>query len=580
MTLEHYWLIIVKQWRLILACFILVGAGAYIGSHLLTPIYQATALVRVNIHSTTESTNYNNLLASDQLVQTEAALATSNPILHKVATHYHGLTYTQLARATTATIELNTQLFKIDVQDVYPDRAANLANDIANTLIDQQSQDFIQQNTLPLQNVQKDVDKTNQNINTIATRTINLEIEIANLARQPDTQMQIKAIQAQVVGLQNQSNRLQQHYDQIQPILTQLEITNAQSQDFLSLAQPALASPSPVRPQILLNTILGLLTGLALGLLLAIIFERLNTHVSNPDDIAQLLSLPILTTVWYVGQAKNMRTRQVHAKMNSINAAAYRILRINIGFLAIGRTVRSLVVTSPMPNDGKSTVASNLAIFMAKAKKKTLLIDADMYHPILCEKFALEQDVKGLSDAIMAYSQAASTASEEISLDPYIHATSVENLYVMPAGVLPPNPSELLDSIAMDNFLAALTDSDIEMIIIDAPPLLGLADASIIASKVDGTIVVADTTRVKKEHLQQVKMQLLQTGTYVLGCVINKQRLKPKSMPYSYYYTRDDEAEGSIPQISEKQDNSSLPDILSRSETKLKHMVMQAGRRK
>jgi capsular polysaccharide biosynthesis protein len=321
MTLERYWLITLRQWKLIMASFILVGLGAYLGSHLLTPIYQATALVRVNIHSTTESTNYNNLLASDQLVQTEAALAISSPVLRAVATHYHNLTYAQLARSVTATAELNTQLFKIDVQDVSPVRAAQLANDIANTLIEQQYQEFVQQNALPQQNLQQDIDKTNRRINDIAAQITDVEVQIANLAGKQDTQMQIKALQVQIVGLQDQSNRLQEHGDQMQPILTQMEITNAQSHDFLHLAQPAQTAQSPVRPKLLLNTVLGLMTGLALGLSLAILIEQSSTHVRAPDEIAQLLNLPILATVWYAEHAKNTQARQVNARMNSINAA-------------------------------------------------------------------------------------------------------------------------------------------------------------------------------------------------------------------------------------------------------------------
>jgi capsular exopolysaccharide synthesis family protein len=461
---------------------------------------------------------------------------------------------------------------------VSPVRAAQLANDIANTLIEQQYQEFVQQNALPQQNLQQDIDKTNRRINDIAAQITDVEVQIANLAGKQDTQMQIKALQVQIVGLQDQSNRLQEHGDQMQPILTQMEITNAQSHDFLHLAQPAQTAQSPVRPKLLLNTVLGLMTGLALGLSLAILIEQSSTHVRAPDEIAQLLNLPILATVWYAEHAKNTQARQVNARMNSINAASYRILRINIGFLTIDRTVRSLVVTSPMAYDGKSTIASNLALFMAKAGKKTLLIDADLYHPVLHEKFYLEKDAKGLSDAILAYSQRPSKASASVSLDPYIHAVSAEKLYVMPAGLLPPNPSELLDSTAMDTILAIAMNSDIEMIILDAPPLLGLADASIIASKVDGTIVVADATRVKRKNLQQVKAQLAQTGAYVLGCVINKQHLKSQDIPYNYYHTVDEELADAIPQLRKNQDVSSLRHILSG--IGMRHMVLQQGKRK
>src|SRR5947209_19653181 len=124
MTFERYCSILLKRWKLVVLCVVIVGLGTYIGSRLTTPIYQASALIRVAISSTNSSADYNSLLASDQLVQTEAQIATSEPILHEVASHYPGLAADQLASTTTSTTKLNTQLFEIDVQEPSPTRAA------------------------------------------------------------------------------------------------------------------------------------------------------------------------------------------------------------------------------------------------------------------------------------------------------------------------------------------------------------------------------------------------------------------------------------------------------------------------
>src|SRR5947209_132352 len=110
MTFEQYWAILLKRWKLIIVCFIVVGIGTYIESKLTTPLYQSTALVQVAISSS--STDINNLLASDQLVQTEAILATSEPVLHEVASHYKGVTVDQLMKEVTATARVNTQIFE------------------------------------------------------------------------------------------------------------------------------------------------------------------------------------------------------------------------------------------------------------------------------------------------------------------------------------------------------------------------------------------------------------------------------------------------------------------------------------
>ncbi|MEO6888230.1 MAG: Wzz/FepE/Etk N-terminal domain-containing protein [Ktedonobacteraceae bacterium] len=516
MTFEQYWSALLKHWRLIVICFLVVGAGAYVGSKLMTHVYQSSALVQVMIRSSNNSADYNSLLASDQLVQTEATLATSDPVLREVASHYRGLTVEQLAKEATATPRLNTQLFEIDVQDASPTRAAALANDIAVTLSKQQFQLF-QQNA-------------------------------------------------------------------------------AQSEDFLLLAQPAQPVLTPVRPNVLLNTGAGLLTGLFLGMLLAMLFELLDTRVRTPEALSQLLGWPVLATIWLANPAKNEKEVVIHPKGRDINGETYRILRTNIGFSAIDTPLRSIVVTSALPLEGKTTIAANLAIVMAKAGKTTLLIDANLRHPGLQQIFGLSADKMGLSNAILACSTpatahvspqhpsltpatpeapASTPAVSSPSLDPFIHTVDIPNLCIMPSGPPPPNPSELLDSKAMQRLLTALSDYEAEVVIFDTPALLGLSDASILASKVDGTLIVVDGTRATTKFLKQVQELLGQAGAHVLGCVVNKQRRSRNSTIYSYDDGTDVQInEGthingridSLPVLPVTPDVLNKPDLLERSD--------------
>src|SRR2546425_2076483 len=124
MTLEQYWSALIKRWKLIILSLLVVGLGAYIASKFMTPLYQSTALIEVNVLSNNNQTDIN---TSEQLVQTEAQLAISDPILREVASHYPGLTAGQLAKDATTTVRPNTQLFEIDVSDPSPTRAAALA---------------------------------------------------------------------------------------------------------------------------------------------------------------------------------------------------------------------------------------------------------------------------------------------------------------------------------------------------------------------------------------------------------------------------------------------------------------------
>ncbi|HYU76381.1 MAG TPA: polysaccharide biosynthesis tyrosine autokinase [Ktedonobacteraceae bacterium] len=498
MTFEQYWTALVKHWGLIVICFLAAGAGTFLGSKLVKPLYQSSALVQVALRSNHNMTDYDSLLASDQLVQTEAILATSDTVLRQVASHYQNLTAQQLAQEVTATTKLNTQLFEIDVQDASPTRAAALANDIAATLNKQQLRRF------------------NQN--------------------------------------------------------------SAQSGDFLLIAQPAQPVLTPVRPNKLLNTAVGLLIGLLLGMLLVLLFELLDKRVRSPEALSQLLGWPILATFWLAHSSKNKKEAVFNPTGHNANVEPFRILRTNIGFSASEKPLRSIVVTSTSPLEGKSTVAANLAIFMAKAGKTTLLIDTNLRRPTLQQLFGLSADKEGLSNAIQAFSMQTTAISKgpsntpniPISLDPFIHVVDIPNLYIMPSGPLPPNPPELLDSKAMQRLFAALTNYGAEAVIFDTPPLLGLSDARILASKADGTLVVVDIIRANKKMLEQVKTLLVQVGAYVPGCVVNKQRHSRNDPIYSYYHSSDQQKDKSSHSTKNTDTPAALPatsETLKQSET-------------
>ncbi|TME11998.1 MAG: hypothetical protein E6I80_04605 [Chloroflexi bacterium] len=475
MTFEQFYRILIKHWRLVVICSLLVGLGAFFGTKQMTPLYQSSALVEIVFIPGNTQSNYDSLLAGQQLAQTEAPLATSGPVLREVASHYRGLTVEQLAGEVTATAITNTQLVEIDVKDPSPTRAAALANDVAATLIKQQLQVF-----------------------------------------------------QQTLG------------------------PSGQGSVSLFIAQPAQPALSPFQPDVRLNTAAGLVTGVLLGILLAVLFELLDKRIRTPEALSKLLDWPVLGTIWQAAPKKDV----INPIGHNSNVESYSILRTNIGFAALDRSLHTLVVTSGAPRDGKSVVAANLAIFMAKAGRNTLLIDADLRHPIQHDHFGIPAHALGFSNAILAFSSPTTAnapadkqvltpttrtgpsstpaVTSQLSLDPFVRAVNIPHLCVMPSGPLPPNPLELLDSKAMQRFFAALSNCGAEVVIFDTPHLLGLSDASILASKVDGTLVVVDTTRARKKNLKQVKALLGQAGARVLGCVVNKQHRQRKDMPYKY----------------------------------------------
>ncbi|HEX3641031.1 MAG TPA: P-loop NTPase, partial [Ktedonobacteraceae bacterium] len=325
--------------------------------------------------------------------------------------------------------------------------------------------------------------------------------------------------------------------------------------NFLVVVQSARPALTPAQPNKLVYTVAGVLVGLLLGIALAMLLELLDTRIGTKEALTQLLDWPVLGTIWRAAAEENI----VNPIGHNSNVESYSILRANvglranIGLTAIDKPLQTLVVTSGNPGEGKSVVAANLAIFMARAGKNTLLIDANLRRPILHEQFGIPAHAMGFSNAVLMFSMqtttntlftsktdietsSASVVTNEVSLGSFVRAVDIPNLYVMPSGPLPPNPLELLDSKAIQGLFTALSKCGAEVVIFDAPPLLGLSDASILASKVDGTLVVVDITRASKRNLTQVKAQLEQAKAHVLGYAVNKQRRRRKDTSTSYGY--------------------------------------------
>jgi Mrp family chromosome partitioning ATPase/capsular polysaccharide biosynthesis protein len=564
MSLQEYGNTLLKRWWLVLICCFIIGVGAYIGSKLVTPLYQSTALVEVSIRSGDNQSNYTDLLASDQLVQTEAQLATSDPVIREVASHFAPLTVDQISKKVTAAPKLNTQIFEIDVLDSNPDRAAAIANQVATVLIAQQNQGVQQVSNQAEQQIQDDLNSTQQQIEKITSQIVTLQATGGSA-------VQMAILQTRLVSLQ-------QHSSQWQTLLEQLELAKAQSSqsnNFLSVVQPAQPQLSPVQPNKLMNTGLGLLLGLLLGMLLAVVFEKMDTRVRTPQAITELLGWPVLASIWYARSTKKVDV--FHPKGADIYVESYRILRTSLGFSAIDKSLRTLMVTSALPHEGKSVISANLAIFLAKAGKSTLLIDADLRQPTQSELFELSSDALGLSNLILAVSTSPADKSSDAlkaippdltapqvnifdaSLAPYIHSVTIPNLWVMPTGPLPPNPSELLDSKAMKSVLNSIKNSEFEIVIFDVPPYLAVSDTTILSGKVDGMLIVIDITCAKKENLKQMKTLLTQAGTRVIGCVVNKRRRNRTDVSYLSYY-------GGSAHRSKKRDSSKLADTPTATE--------------
>jgi polysaccharide biosynthesis transport protein len=291
---------------------------------------------------------------------------------------------------------------------------------------------------------------------------------------------------------------------------------------------------TPVSPQRKRAVLLAAIIGLMLGVLSAVIADRFDDSVQTPDEVRHRLHLAILGSIPRVRDALFRRTdRQSfrlmsHAEPQSLVAEAFRSLRTNIAFARAHSDLRTIVLTSPGPGDGKSTVACNLATIFAQQGQRTLLIDADLRRAVVNETFAIPRS-PGLSDLLVGNARLADVAK----------AVEVSNLFLLPSGQFPPNPSELLGSPAMRDILEQAKTS-FDMVVIDSPPVLAVTDSSVISSVVDGTIVVVRVGKTARDAVRRAVAQLRVVNGRVLGAVLNDVDFRSGVYygGYGYYYHR------------------------------------------
>jgi succinoglycan biosynthesis transport protein ExoP len=322
--------------------------------------------------------------------------------------------------------------------------------------------------------------------------------------------------------------------------------TRAQSQT-MELAMPRVAvsvkqvaePPSfPVRPRVGLNLMLGGLVGLVVGLGLAFFIEYLDTSVKTMEDVESLLGLPVLAII-----PKNIHL--LHKDQGDTpDAEAYRILRTNIEFNRKSPQANTISLVSGGPGEGKSTTISNLAFISAQGGYSTLIVDADLRRPVQHDLFDIDNSV-GLTNYL----------TTEMELDEVIFPTNVENLSLLPSGILPSDAVGILNSQRMSDMIAELKQR-YDIVFFDSPPMLGVSDASVLASEVDQTIIVVQHRRFPRAMLTRVKQAVLGVGGSVLGVVLNNVDLKHDqnyyyyTNYYGYYQPRQKDARRERPQAA------------------------------
>ncbi|WP_442544877.1 polysaccharide biosynthesis tyrosine autokinase [Arthrobacter sp. KN11-1C] len=292
----------------------------------------------------------------------------------------------------------------------------------------------------------------------------------------------------------------------------------------LSVIKPATAPTDPSAPNTRLNLLLGLLAGITLGVGGAFLRSSLDNRIRGEADLRRVTDAPLLGGIAFDSDATK-RPLLTQAAPQSPRAESFRQLRTNLQFANVAGRAQSVLITSSLPGEGKSTTATNLAIALAQSGQSVCLIDADLRRPMVSEYLGLDRNA-GLTTALVGAAD----------VDDILQPWGEGRLFVLASGQIPPNPSELLGSDQMKLLIGQLEET-FDVVVIDAPPLLPVTDAAVLSQHVGGVVVVAGAQKLKHHDLQKSLAALKMVNASILGIVLNHLPAKgPDAYSYGYGY--------------------------------------------
>lgn len=291
----------------------------------------------------------------------------------------------------------------------------------------------------------------------------------------------------------------------------------------LSIITPAEAPSAPSAPNTRLNLVVGLIVGLAIGIAAAVLRSTLDYRVLGEADLRRVTDAPLLGGIAF-DQDATRKPLLTQTGGQSPRAESFRQLRTNLQFANVSGRAKTVLVTSSLPGEGKSTTATNLAIALAQAGQTVCLIDADLRRPMVNEYLGLERNA-GLTTALVG----------SADVNDLLQHWGDDNLFVLTSGRIPPNPSEMLGSEEMKNLIIRL-EQVFDTVVVDAPPLLPVTDAAVLAQHVGGVVLVVGAQKIKHHDLERSLSALKMVGATLLGIVLNHLPSKgPDAYAYSYY---------------------------------------------
>jgi len=496
---------VLRRWWLLVLVTVAAAALGYVFSQNQPRVYRATATVLVGQSIRSPQLDRVDLQTSDALVQTYAEIAQRQPVLEAVITTL-GLNtgWQNLADRLTVNPVEGTQLIEINVEANSPRNARRIADEIANQLVlispSTEGQDAANN---PFTSFNRD------QLIYMQERILNGQARLAELdaaLQRPTSQEQLAQLQAEKSSLLLLLAEWEKSYTGLLALTREEKDANQ-----LTVIEAAHSSNAPIRPRVSLVTALSGGIGLLLALGLIFLLDFLDDTYKSSSDLSRLEELKGLGSI---GRIKGKKyAEKIIARLEPFSpiTEAYRIIRSRIRFRSADHLGKSaIMVTSSVPQEGKSVTAANLGIVMAQANYRTVIVDADLRNPVLHKVFNVKREM-GLGDLL---------GSAETKIDDCLKKTWVNNLQVITSGEAVSDPSERLGSTRMSEIIAGLKDTA-DIVLFDSPPALLFADAVVLSNQVDGVIVVIRAGKTKRSAIRQTLFDLQFARANLLGGVFN-----------------------------------------------------------
>ena len=486
-----------RKW-IIVATVIMAVAIAVAGNFLIKPIYTASGLIRVSA-SPNPLVDRADLSYVQTLMNTYTIIANTRPILSQVITELNlKLSSTQLSEMIEVKAIEETELIELTVNNPDPQVAANIVNKLANALISET--DLLASSESASQAIKTQIDEVQKELTDMRTEYDRLVTD------SPDDTNSITELSRQIVIKQQTYETLLAQYDRTR-------LSEAFRVNSISLIEPATPPRTATTPRKTLNVVLGGLLGLLGGVGLVLFLNNVDSKIYAVSQAKSILGLPILAEL-----GRFTRSQMKFSNLAPSEREGYRRLRASIFSLQSDNHLKTLMVTSPDNDEGKSTIVYNLAMSIAQLGRSVLVIDGDMRQPCQQQLFELPNTV-GLSTVL----------EKKVSLSEAIQSTSVPGLQVLTSGPTPEDPPQLLASSYMGDMLRELTPK-YDVILLDTPAALPVVDTTVLAPLTDGVLLVVRLGKSRRDALLATRNQIDEVRARLIGVVLNEAPVRPS--PY------------------------------------------------